>query len=87
MLAMPLAAILEPMTAKPLAQLIWDGALSVGLLSALITIATLVPVVQGVRYEGAGPFSPAAEKTNGRLAMLGFAALLLIEQQAGACFF
>ncbi len=35
----------------------------------------------------AGAFSPKAEVTNGRAAMLGIAILLLLEQNAGASFF
>ena len=36
---------------------------------------------------GAGVFSPKAEVTNGRAAMLGIAILLVLEQNAGASFF
>lgn len=35
----------------------------------------------------AGAFSPKAEVTNGRAAMLGIAVVLLLEQNAGASFF
>ena len=34
-----------------------------------------------------GAFSPKAEVTNGRAAMLGIAILLALEQNAGASFF
>ena len=36
---------------------------------------------------GAGWFSPRAEATNGRAAMLGFGTLLLMEHSSGVCFF
>ena len=35
----------------------------------------------------AGWFSPRAEVTNGRAAMLGFGTLLLMEHSSGVCFF
>jgi hypothetical protein len=34
-----------------------------------------------------GPFTPRAEVTNGRAAMLGFAVLLALEAKAGVPFF
>lgn len=35
----------------------------------------------------AGPFTPRAEITNGRAAMLGFAILVLLESKSGVPFF
>ena len=46
----------------------------------LFTVGTLVPVVEGAKAQPIGPFTVAAEVVNGRVAMLGFAALLLAEQ-------
>eukprot|EP00775_Hariotina_reticulata_P002726 gene2726-3023_t len=49
--------------------------------------ASLVPISKGARHEAFGVFSPKAEITNGRAAMLGFAILLALEYQAGVPFF
>ena len=43
-------------------------------------VAVMCPVA-------AGWFSPRAEVTNGRAAMLGFGTLLLMEHSSGVCFF
>lgn len=50
-------------------------------MAALFAWASLVPVLLGKKSdsESLGPFTPAAERTNGRAAMLGFLALLAVE--------
>eukprot|EP00879_Flechtneria_rotunda_P026764 GHRR01028588.1.p2 GENE.GHRR01028588.1~~GHRR01028588.1.p2 ORF type:complete len:153 (+),score=54.81 GHRR01028588.1:789-1247(+) len=54
----------------------------------LVTVyASLVPLLKGARHEAFGIFSPRAEITNGRAAMLGFAVLLALEYKAGVPFF
>jgi len=45
----------------------------------LFTIASLVPILKGTKKEAFGPFTPAAEMTNGRAAMLGIAFMLVAE--------
>jgi len=45
----------------------------------LFTIASFVPLLKGAKEESFGPFTPKAERWNGRAAMIGFAALLGIE--------
>eukprot|EP00877_Chromochloris_zofingiensis_P013543 jgi/Chrzof1/8442/Cz03g10240.t1_ELIP9[v5.2] len=57
------------------------------LLLAVVVYASLVPMLKGARHEAFGIFSPRAEVTNGRAAMLGFAVLLLLENKAGVAFF
>ena len=47
-----------------------------------VTFATFAPKVlanQGPADRSFGPFTPAAELTNGRVAQIGFAALLVVE--------
>lgn len=47
-----------------------------------VTFATFAPKVlanQGPSDRSFGPFTPSAELTNGRVAQVGFAALLLVE--------
>lgn len=47
---------------------------------ATIIIASIIPVVRGADLGmTSGPFTPKAERWNGRLAMVSFAALLLVE--------
>lgn len=57
----------------------------IGLL--LIVVASLQPITKAAKSEAFGIFTPRAEITNGRAAMLGFAALLALEWNAGVCFF
>lgn len=59
-----------------------------GALAAIIVYATMVPVLKGAIDEDFGIFSVRAEKVNGRVAMLAWAALIALEYLAdGACFF
>ena len=53
----------------------------------LFVYASSFPVKVGAREEDFFFFSVRAERVNGRAAMLGFAALLVLEHYAGACFF
>ena len=52
-----------------------------------VVYSSLAPVLKGVKQEAFGPFSPKAEITNGRAAMLGFAVLCFLEYNAGSPFF
>lgn len=49
--------------------------------------ASMVPLLKGARHEAFGIFTPRAELTNGRAAMLGFAILVALEYNAGVPFF
>lgn len=52
-------------------------------LCVAIVYASMVPVLAGAKDEDFGWLSVRAEKTNGRAAMLGFAALLALEHHLG----
>lgn len=45
--------------------------LAIGGVVALITVATVVPIIRGVRRDSFGFLTPSAEVYNGRVAMLG----------------
>ncbi|KAG2435618.1 hypothetical protein HXX76_006821 [Chlamydomonas incerta] len=64
--------------ALPLAEL---------LLLGVWVYASLVPILKGAKMEAFGMFTPRAEITNGRAAMLAMAVLLLLEDKAGVPFF
>lgn len=54
----------------------------------LISAASLIPLMSGsASDEKFGPFQPAAEKLNGRAAMIGFASLLVLEAVRGQALF
>lgn len=53
----------------------------------LIVVASLQPITKAAKSEPFGIFTPRAEITNGRAAMLGFAAVMALEWNAGVCFF
>jgi len=52
-------------------------------LAALIVVASLIPITKGAISEPFGPFTPRAERVNGRAAMLAIAAVLALESRAG----
>jgi hypothetical protein len=49
--------------------------------------ASLVPILKGAKREAFGIFTPRAEVTNARAAMLGFGLLLILESKSGVPFF
>jgi hypothetical protein len=57
------------------------------LTAVTFTIASLIPMFNGTKREPFGPFTPEAEITNGRAAMLGFASLLVFEAVKGSALF
>lgn len=67
-------------------QLAQDGALVFCTVVA-ISCASLIPLLLGKEIKGWGPFTPAAEMLNGRAAMIGLAALLVIEAVRGQALF
>lgn len=77
----------EAHTGLTLAQQAAELPLSELLLLAGWVYASLVPILKGAKMEAFGIFTPRAEITNGRAAMLGFGILLLLEHKAGVPFF
>mmetsp|Transcript_43188 Transcript_43188/g.69512 ORF Transcript_43188/g.69512 Transcript_43188/m.69512 type:complete len:193 (-) Transcript_43188:884-1462(-) len=70
-----------------------DHIFSVVFVSTLVTLASFIPGIQARRYtaeprsKGAfGPFSPKKEMMHGRLAMVGLAAALYLEQSGAPLF-
>jgi hypothetical protein len=54
----------------------------------LFTVASLVPLLKGADTKASfGPFTPAAERYNGWAAMVGIAALIIIEGVKGSALF
>jgi len=51
----------------------------IALTFALVAAASFPPLLAGRSGDKLGPFTPEAEKLNGRAAMIGFAALLIAE--------
>lgn len=49
--------------------------------------ASIIPFIKGAKLESFGPFTPNAEMTNGRAAMLGFLLLVGFEAGSGSAFF
>ncbi|PRW50936.1 Carotene biosynthesis-related CBR [Chlorella sorokiniana] len=60
-----------------------------GVFLAVITFAaaSLIPMLNSAERKPFGPFTPAAEMLNGRAAMIGFAALLVVEAVRGTALF
>lgn len=56
-------------------------------LCLLFVYAAFPPALVGAKEEDFGIFRVAAEKTNGRAAMLGLAVLAALEWHSGFCFF
>lgn len=55
--------------------------------AAAFSAASLIPTLAGKPAEAVGPFTPQAEALNGRAAMIGLAALFLIEGATGSALF
>lgn len=87
MFAFVAAASVEASTNQTVVSQLRSESGLVGLGLVLITVGSLVPITKGVERKRAGPFMPGAEMLNGRLAMLGFASLLVVESCTGHAFF
>ena len=55
--------------------------------AALLSVASIIPILAGSKAQGVGPFSSDAETTNGRTAMVAFVLLLCLEQLYDTKFF
>ena len=60
-----------------------DEPTGIALTFVLVIAGSLVTALTGDKDASFGPFTPAVEKLNGRTAMLGWAALLVIEALRG----
>lgn len=90
MLAFVAALGAELATGESVFQQLKDQPVLVVAGAVLFAWASLVPILLGRAgdYEkGVGPFTRAAEITNGRAAMIGFAALLIIEKFSHSALF
>ncbi|CAG9461414.1 unnamed protein product [Pedinophyceae sp. YPF-701] len=77
----------ELSTHETLVQQFMEAKNEVGLLVALFTVATLVPLWRGADGKAVGPLNRQAEIWNGRAAMIGFAATMWIELNTGHALF
>ena len=88
MLAFVAALGAELSTGEPVLKQLSDQPVLIAAGAALFAWASLVPILLGKgERKAVGPFAPAAEMLNGRAAMLGFAALLIVEGGRHAALF
>ncbi|KAK9785437.1 hypothetical protein WJX73_010148 [Symbiochloris irregularis] len=81
MLAFMAAAGAEIATGSPVAAQLKKSPWLIAGSFVLFMVASVIPILRGEdpNKKGVGPFTPQAELWNGRLAMMGFIALLLTE--------
>jgi uncharacterized protein involved in response to NO len=81
MAGMAIAFFKELTTGKPVAEQLKSQPVFIAAAFVVIIIASIIPVVRGddLNRKGAGPFTPRAEIWNGRVAMMAFATLLIVE--------
>lgn len=87
MLALSAVMIEELQGGGSILEQILQPSWSLAATALLIIFASLVPIQKGAIEEPFYMFTPAAERLNGRLAMLGFAALLALEWYTEVPFF
>lgn len=78
MLGFVAAMAAELSTGESVAKQVSEQPVLIAITFCLFIAASLVPAFRRAK-DSLGPFTPAAELINGRAAMMGFAALLLIE--------
>jgi hypothetical protein len=81
MVGMVAALIAEISTGDPVFVQIQRAPLATAAVFGLIIVGSIVPIIRkaDLSAKGAGPFTPRAEVWNGRLAMVSFALLLMVE--------
>ena len=91
MVAFVAAAGAELSSHESVAQQFGDAPLPIVLTAVTFAVASLVPILKGAIDEHVGPlpnvFNANVELLNGRVAMLGLAGLLVIENGSGQAFF
>ena len=89
MLGFVAALFAELASGESVVKQLADEPTGIALAFILFSAATLIPLTRGQtgEAEAFGPFTAAAEKLNGRAAMIGFAALLIVEGVRGAARF
>lgn len=84
MLGIVAAAASEVSTGKTVAEQFSMAPSAVIATAVVLVAASLVPLLKRVEEGNAiGPFTPQAELANARAAMIGFAALLILETARG----
>ena len=87
MLAFVSALFAELSSGETVVSQFKDEPTGVLLTFVLFASASLIPMIQGTTREAFGPLTPKAEELNGRAAMIGFAALLIVEGVKGSALF
>lgn len=87
MLGILAAAVNESAYTETVIQQVQHTPLRVFLVGLFASYSSLIPILKGAKSEAFGVFTPRAEITNARAAMLGFAILLLLESKSGVPFF
>ena len=87
MLAFVSALFAELSSGETVVSQFKDEPTGVLLTFVLFASASLIPMIQGTTREAFGPLTPKAEELNGRAAMIGFAALLIVEGVKGRALF
>ena len=77
MLGVVAALVAEITTGKNVFQQVESAPLPIFAIFFLFTVATAIPVFKGVPRKGNALFSSDAELINGRVAMVGFAGLVI----------
>ena len=87
MLAVVAAIGAELSTGESVLRQFADAPTAIILTFITFTVASLVPLLSSTKREAFAFFTPEAEMVNGRAAMLGVAALLVIEGVHGSALF